>query len=189
MLHLTVYSVPKTRLGDIYLLQTLVVNLHYTVRDRGLGGLVPPANFEASFCFSSACLATRYIWSPQFLSLLRVLWCELAFFLLGFLPVRRMEKHLAEWRKMKPKIVATCHPLSIFEKCNICRICSPVLLRSSFHFYSFTLISGKVQEDRGSFPHVELEDLYCPFHFASLTKLLVYYEAQSSVLWLNRYTV
>lgn len=117
MLRLTVYSVPKTRLGDIYLLQTSVVNLHYTIRDRGLGGLVPPANFEASFCFSSACLATRYIWSPQFLSLLRVLWCELAFFLLGLLPARTMEKHLAEWRKMKPKIVATCHPLSIFEKC------------------------------------------------------------------------
>lgn len=163
----------------MYLLQTSVVNLRYTVRDRGLGGLVPPANFEASFCFSSACLATRYIWSPQFLSLLRVLWCELAFFLLGFLPARKMEKHLAEWRKMKPKIVAACHPLSIFEKCThlLNLVLQSSLLIVPSIFIPLLSFQGRFKRIEVQSPHVELEDLYCPFHFAPLTELLVYYEA------------
>lgn len=151
-------SVLKTRDLCVYALQTLIGNLQSTAWDVDLGGLVTfPTNFEpALLCLAPHTLAIRYIWRLQFLSLLRVLWCELAASCLASVPAGRMEKQLAEWRKRKPKIVTPCHPLSIFEKCaNLSHLLSTPLCPMCFClFYSFILISGRAQEEKVSVSHV-----------------------------------
>ena len=130
-----------------------------------LGDLVTlPPNFQSVLLFLAPhSLAIKCIWCLQCLCLLRVLWCELACFLLASLPAGRMEKHLAEWRKRKPKIVTSCHPLSIFERCADLSdlLPSPLCPMDFLHFYSFTLISGSVYSGllwvwrNGRGPHLE----------------------------------
>lgn len=95
------YNVLKTRDLCVYALQTLIGNLQSTAWDMDLGGLVTlPTNFEPALLFLAPhTLAIKYIWRLQFLSLLRVLWCELACFLFGFRPCWQNGKTLSRVEK------------------------------------------------------------------------------------------
>lgn len=66
-----------------------------------LGGLVTlSTNFQLALLFLAPhTLAIKYIWHLQFLSLLRVLWCELACFLFGFHPCWQNGKTLSRMEK------------------------------------------------------------------------------------------
>lgn len=94
------YSVLKARDLHVYALQTSIVNLQSAAWDMDLGGLVTlSTNFQPGLFFAPHTLAIKYIWRLQFLSLLRVLWCELACFLFGFHPCWQNGKTLSRVEK------------------------------------------------------------------------------------------
>lgn len=147
-------------------------SVHY----MGSGGSSTDFQPVLLFLAISHTLTIKYIWCLQFLSLLRVLWSELACFLLASFPACRMEKHLADWRKRKPKIVTSCHPLPSLRSLQISPnfLSSPLYAKAFFYSYSFTVVLGRIQEERGSIPLPSWKTFTALFHFTLLILLQIY---------------